>query len=294
MPPEIVEHAPAKVNLALHVTGQRSDGYHLLDTLVVFTTAGDLVRVRPADEDSFCVAGPFATALQDETGNLVLRARDLLRRISGAGGAVDIVLEKNLPIASGVGGGSSDAAATLRALRRLWHLPIGDSQLSGAALELGADLPMCLTATTLQARGVGEVLQKVDGLPPLPMVLVNPGVAVPTPSVFRALANRENPPLPAVPHTPHFSAVVSWLEHTRNDLEPAARSVAQEISQTLEALRVKGAAFVRMSGSGATCFGLFASPKAASEAAQAIAAEHPSWYVEATETIQEVPAHVTH
>lgn len=280
------EHAPAKVNLALHVTGRRADGYHLLDTLVVFTGTGDRIRVATADSDGFTVTGPFAADIPADGANLVLRARDLLRGVAGARATpVRIELDKALPAASGIGGGSSDAAAALRALSRLWSLSFSAGDLAGMALPLGADLPMCLAACTLRAQGVGEALAPVDGLPGLDMVLVNPGVAVATPAVFAALANRANPPLAALPARPDFPALAEWLAAARNDLEAPAVTIAPEIGSCLAALRQSGATLARMSGSGATCFGLYPSRQDAARAAAAIAAGQPAWYVRATRTL---------
>lgn len=285
------EHAPAKVNLALHVTGRREDGYHLLDTLVAFTEAGDHIRAAPADVDSFTLSGPYAAAIPADASNLAVGARDLLRGLAGGGLAgerafpVALALEKNLPAAAGIGGGSSDAAAALRALNRLWGLSLSTDALARIALPLGADLPMCVSARPLIAQGIGEALAPVAGLPALDMVLVNPGVAVATPDVFRALENRANPPLAALPPRPDFSALVDWLAAARNDLEAPAVTVAPEIAAALAALRENGAALARMSGSGATCFGLYPSPQDAARAGGAIAAARPAWYVRATRTI---------
>lgn len=280
------EHAPAKVNLALHVTGRRADGYHLLDTLAVFTGAGDRIRAAAAGSDGFAVSGPFAADIPADGANLVVRARDLLRGIAGANARpVRIELEKSLPAASGLGGGSSDAAATLRALCRLWGLSLSAADLAAAALPLGADLPMCLAARTLRARGIGEALAPVEGLPGLDMVLANPGVAVATPAVFAALAGRASPPLAALPARPDFARVVEWLAAARNDLEAPAVSIAPAIASCLAALRHSGAALARMSGSGATCFGLYPSRQDAARAAAAIAAGQPAWYVRATRTL---------
>lgn len=292
MPIETIEHAPAKVNLALHVTGQRADGYHLLDTLVVFTRAGDRIRIRPADCDSFSLDGRFAPALEGGGDNLVTRARDIMRKLHGRQDPVAITLEKNLPVASGIGGGSSDAAATVRALARLWQVRDDDQETATALLALGADMPMCLATETLRAQGVGEQLTPVADFPPLAMVLANPGVAVATHAIFRALAERSNPPLQMLPVASDFSALLGWLEATRNDLERAAQTIAPQIGDTLGALRASGAAFSRMSGSGATCFGLFASQAAAEEAARSIAQAHPAWYVEATTTLEKAVADV--
>lgn len=286
MTPELTYLAPAKVNLALHVTGRRDDGYHLLDSLVVFTTFGDSIHVATSDTDGFGISGPYASGISDSSDNLVLRARDLLRRLSPDRpcGPVHIRLGKNLPVASGVGGGSSDAAATLLALIRHWKLPLTAVRLAAEALALGADLPMCLAARPLIARGIGEALSPVPALPSLPLVLANPGVAVSTPAVFRALVHRDNPPLPALPPIGGPEAIADWLAMTRNDLEMPARAAAPAIGDALHALRQEGAALARMSGSGATCYGLFADMLSARDAAKAIAARHPDWFAVAART----------
>ena len=277
------EHAPAKINLALHVTGRRADGYHLLESLAVFTELGDRVSVAPAAEDSFSVTGPFAAHVPLDDGNLVIRARDALRALASAAATpVAISLDKNLPVASGIGGGSSDAAATMRALARLWGI---DTDLAALGLRLGADVPMCLAARPLVARGIGEVLEEVT-LPPLPLVLVNPGVAVSTPDVFRALTSRENPPLPPLPAAPGVAAVAAWLHAARNDLEAPAKALAPLISDVLDRLSGSGALFARMSGSGATCFGLFDSSEAAARSADALRRDQPGWYVAATASMR--------
>jgi 4-diphosphocytidyl-2-C-methyl-D-erythritol kinase len=239
-----------------------------------------------------------------DSGNLVVRARNLLRshsvpppsvlpdispsegggkkrEISGSGPAA-IHLEKDLPIASGIGGGSSDAAATLRALNRLWDLRKSLDDLADIGRELGADLPMCLHARPLMARGIGEAIEPLHGLPALDMVLVNPGVPVSTPDVFRALASRENPPLPPLPAKTDFDTLADWLAATRNDLEAPAIAVAPIVAGALDALRATGAAIARMSGSGATCFGLYPTTTAAAAAARSIRHAEPGWFVAAT------------
>ncbi|TIS55474.1 MAG: 4-(cytidine 5'-diphospho)-2-C-methyl-D-erythritol kinase, partial [Mesorhizobium sp.] len=247
--------APAKINLALHVTGRRADGYHLLDSLAVFTRFGDRLQIEPAERDAFSVSGPFAAGVPVDADNLVMKARDALRREAGLQRTppVAIRLEKNLPIASGVGGGSSDAAATLNGLSQLWKLGIDEAGLARIGLTLGADLPMCLEAKPLVARGIGDELSPLAGFPALALVLVNPGVAVSTPEVFKALARRDNEALP-LPKRLDFHGIRNWLETTRNDLEPAARSIQPAIGEALKALKKADAAFARMSGSGATCF----------------------------------------
>lgn len=266
------EAAPAKINLALHVVGRRADGYHLLDSLVVHGGAADRVMARrldagnpPSDEPrlSLTITGPFGAELAADPDNLVLRAARLLvdeaRRLGHRPGDVDLTLEKNLPIASGLGGGSSDAAATLRLLDRLWGLNLGRERLATLALPLGADLPMCVDGRPARVGGIGEAIVPLADFPALSLMLVNPGVAVPTPAVFRALTTRDNPPLPDLPARFRDAVdVAAWLATTRNDLEPAAITVAPAIAEVLAWLRTQpGCLLARMSGSGATCFGVF-------------------------------------
>jgi 4-diphosphocytidyl-2-C-methyl-D-erythritol kinase len=280
----VTQHAAAKINLALHVTGRRSDGYHLLETLVVFTEAGDTLTIEPAASDSLVLSGPFGDKLSQHEDNLVSRARDRLRSEIVANGRnappVAIHLDKHLPIASGIGGGSADAAAALRALQALWQA--GDIDLRALARDLGADVPMCLSRQPQLASGIGEQTRTIEGFPGLDLVLVNPGVHVSTPAVFAALGRTDNPPLPSMSGLVTPSGVIDYLRETRNDLQPAAIGLAPEIEQALDALETSGALFSRMSGSGATCFGLYADPHQAARAAAQIAEHAPHWYVQAT------------
>lgn len=271
----IEQAAPAKLNLALHVTGQRADGYHLLDSLVVFAGVGDRITVAPAETLSLEVRGPEAAKLGAGEDNLVLRAA----RAFAAGRGAAITLDKTLPVASGIGGGSADAAAALRALSRLWGLPLPGAE---AVLALGADVPACLAGRPCRMGGIGEVLAPAPALPGMAVVLVNPRVEVPTPSVFRALARKDNPamePLPPAFATP--AALAAWLSRQRNDLEAPAVRVAPVIAGVLSAIAATGPLMARMSGSGATCFGLFAAADAAGRAAAEVAARHPGWWVRA-------------
>lgn len=284
--------APAKVNLALHVVGQRPDGYHLIETLAVFTRFGDRVTLAPSERDELILSGPFSGGLPSGPSNLAMRARDALREAFRARSAppVSIALEKNLPVASGLGGGSSDAAAVLRGLAQLWQLDLDQAALGRIGLPLGADLPMCLAAEPLLARGVGEILEPLPAFPSLGIVLVNPGVAVSTAQVFAALNHRDGEPLPPLPARLDFHSLCNWLETTRNDLLPAACSLQAAIADALAALRKAGAHFSRMSGSGATCFGLFETGNAAKRAAASIRARQPGWFVAATRnTAPEAP-----
>lgn len=289
---DLDEAAPAKINLALHVTGRRPDGYHLIDTLVVHGGAADRVAARRlarrADDASgacrfpLTVVGRFASGLETGPDNLVSCAARLLEREARALGApvvdVALTLDKALPVASGLGGGSSDAAATLRLLNRVWALGLTPARLAEIALPLGADLPMCVLGRPLRARGIGEAIDLVAPLPPLPLLLVNPGVAVATPSVFRALTHRDNPPLPLLPDRfADLDHLVDWLGHTRNDLQAAAIGEAPAIAEALAWLAGRpGCRLARMSGSGATCFGLFADRASA----RAALADAPApWWV---------------
>lgn len=266
------EFAPAKVNLTLHVTGRRADGYHLLDSLVVFAGVGDRVSAELADAASLTVTGPMAAGLSGEGDNLVLRAARLI------GVPARIGLEKVLPVSSGIGGGSADAAATLRLLARL-----SGRALPGAAevLALGADVPVCLAGRAVRMTGIGEGLAAVPALPQAWLVLVNPMVAVSTPAVFKALARADNAPMPReVPKLRGAAELAAFLTMQRNDLEAPAMAVQPVIGRVKAALSAQaGCMLARMSGSGATCFGLFADPLAASAAARAIRAAEPGWWV---------------
>ncbi|WP_163269181.1 4-(cytidine 5'-diphospho)-2-C-methyl-D-erythritol kinase [Chelativorans alearense] len=283
MPTSLERAAPAKVNLALHVTGRRADGYHLLESLVVFTRHGDRLRAAPAERDTFSLTGPYGAQVPRDADNLVLRARDLLRRHFGVEKPVALTLEKNLPVASGIGGGSSDAAAALHLLSRHWRLEAGQRDLAKIALALGADVPMCLAARPLLARSIGEALEPVRRLPALPLLLVNPGRMLATPRVFAALERRDNAPLPPF-QGGEVSDVVHWLGSVRNDLEAPALGLVPETGIALKELRSEGALIARVSGSGATCFGIFKTEGEAQAAEKVIAGRRPEWFVQATIT----------
>lgn len=273
------EFAPAKINLHLHVVGRRDDGYHLLDSLVAFAGVGDRLTVSPADGLSLSVTGPFAAGLQGEGDNLVLRAARALADHAGVPAAGKLVLEKNLPVASGIGGGSADAAAALRLLSRFWGIEPDGATLARLARGLGADVPVCLAGRPALMSGIGEVLMPAPQLPDAGLVLVNPGVAVSTPSVFRARSAVFSDPatFPAEGWR-DADSLAATLRATHNDLEPAAQLLAPAIGGALDALAAaSGCLLARMSGSGATCFGLFRTPEAAQEAASDIA--RAGWWV---------------
>ena len=221
----LTEPAPAKLNLCLHVTGQRADGYHLLDSLVAFTAVGDRVTVTPAARLTLSIDGPFAAGLSSEAENLVLRAARLLDPDRGA----HVQLHKALPVAAGIGGGSSDAAATLRGLSRLWDRPLPDAT---RLLALGADVPVCLHPGLLRMGGIGQDLTRLGAPPPLPLLLANPGVALSTPQVFGGLAQRTNPPMEdPMPAPANTDAWLAWLARQRNDLTAPAIAAQPVIGQ---------------------------------------------------------------
>lgn len=296
MSPPLECAAPAKINLALHITGRRSDGYHLIESLVVFARVGDCLWAEPATEDSFSVIGPFAGQLCEPEGNLVLKARDLLRRHFGAPAQkpVALRLQKNLPVASGIGGGSSDAAAALGLLARYWGISSDAEDLARIGLELGADVPMCLAGRPIVARGIGEALEPAVSMPSLPLLLVNPGRPLETRAVFAALLRRDNDGLPPFGRCQGPAEAARWLHATRNDLEAPALSLLPEIGAVLGLLKSRGALLSRMSGSGATCFGIFEDIEAAERAGAEIARERPGWFVRATTTaaVSPEPGHV--
>ncbi len=268
------EFAPAKINLCLHVTGRRSDGYHLLDSLVVFAGVGDRLALTAKKGLTLTISGPEAGSLATDPDNLVLQAA---RAMGVADAALSLV--KNLPVASGIGGGSADAAAALRLLARMTGRPLPDA---AAVLALGADVPVCLAGRPVRMRGVGEELSPLPALPPFACLLVNPRVPVPTAQVFAGLTSRQNPGLPDLPPAALRSAadLAAWLEnHTRNDLVPAAQTVAPVLASVQAALQgTPGCLLARMSGSGGTHFGLFATRGAASAADREIRSLGPGWW----------------
>lgn len=257
--------APAKINLSLHVTGQRADGYHLLDSLVVFADVGDRLWFETGDVMSLEVSGAFSAGVPDDARNLVWQAA------TAAGWCGHIRLEKNLPNSAGIGGGSADAAAALRYLKR-----------SDLAPSLGADVSVCLDATAQRMQGIGDILTPLGGFPALYAVLVNPGASVLTQTIFQGLGNKQNPPMPA--NLPRFTSAIEatkWLANIRNDLElPAikAQPIIRDVLDTLSA--TPNAKLTRMSGSGATCFALFETADVARQAAQDLQMAHPDWWVQ--------------
>ena len=280
--------APAKLNLYLHVTGRRADGYHELDSLVSFAALADTLEIAPADALALSVSGPFADAL-DAGDNLATRAAAALAERLGRPADVRIALHKRLPVAAGLGGGSADAAAVLRGLARLWRLgPEHTDDVREIALSLGADVLVCLHARAAYMAGIGEALGAPPPLPPCGMLLVNPGVPVPTGPVFAARGG----PFSAADRfceTPaDATALATLLRTRRNDLEPPARAQVPDIDRVLARLvAATGCLLARMTGSGGTCFGLFADEAAAVDAAGAIARERPGWWVQPTRLIHE-------
>lgn len=270
------EAAPAKVNLTLHVLGRRADGYHLLDSLVGFAGIGDRLAWQPGGALRLEVTGPEAAALAAEPDNLVLRAARLLAVEAGCPPQGALLLEKFLPVASGIGGGSADAAAALRLLNRAWGLGWGHARLAGLAARLGADVPCCLDSHAARLGGVGEVLTPAPRLPAAGLLLANPRRPLATPAVFGARQGGYSAPSHFPVAWADAAAMARDLAACGNDLEAPALSLCPEIGAVLAALRaLPGCLLARMSGSGATCFGLFATPEAAHAAAARLP---PAWW----------------
>lgn len=277
----VVRDAPAKVNLNLHITGQRADGYHTLSSLIAFADVADTVTAEPADELSLTVDGPFAADLEGQPDNIMLRAARALAEATGTEAKAQLTLTKRLPVAAGLGGGSSDAAATLAALCTLWNVDPGPEALDTIALELGADVPVCRYGRAALVSGIGEVIQPAPAVPDAWLVLVNPRVAVPTGVIFRHRAGPYSEPA-AAPDAPlrDAAALAAWLGHSHNDLEAPACQVVPLIADSLAALAATpGCHLARMSGSGATCFGIYADGERARTAAEQIRAGQPDWWV---------------
>jgi 4-diphosphocytidyl-2-C-methyl-D-erythritol kinase len=277
--------APAKINLTLHVGERRGDRYHALDSLVVFADIGDELRFAKAGDLSLAVDGPFTEALDCEADNLVLKAARALAKEAGIEPRARIALTKNLPVASGIGGGSADAAAALRALTKLWDVRIGEAALHRIALSLGADVPVCLYGKPARMEGIGERLTEVRGVVPLDMVLVNPGIRLPTEAVFARLQTRSGT-LRALPQFHDRDSLIGYLDRACNDLEKPAVSLAPVIGEVIDAICTdESSLVVRMSGSGATCFGIYANAVDAATAASVIAREHQDWWVKVATTL---------
>ncbi len=264
--------APAKINLTLHVTGKRDDGYHLLDSLVMFADVGDTIHVTPAAQISLLVSGHMAHGVPVDDRNIMVRAAQLAR-VNAA-----MRLTKVLPPAAGIGGGSSDAAATLRALADISGQPI-----TGKAHTLGADIPVCLLGQTARMRGIGEKVEVLPDMPTLHAVLVNPNVPVFTKSVFACLTKPDNPAMPEdIPCGLSAADLINWLKDMRNDLERSAMAAEPAIAQIFNALEVTpGCQLTRMSGSGGTCFGLYSDHETAASAAGRLTEQQPGWWVRA-------------
>jgi len=279
----LTEKAPAKINLTLRVVGRRADGYHELDSLVVFAGVADTVTLEPAAETTLAIDGPNATACGPDADNLVLKAERALRADVGRLRGGHFRLQKNLPVAAGIGGGSADAAAALRLLARVNGLPADHPALAAAALATGADVPVCLASAARVMRGVGEILSAPVALPALPAVLVNPGVPLATRDVFKAIAGMRGSDVALGPVPDEAEALFAYLDTHGNDLTAPAVACEPAVGAVLDALgQLPGVRRTRMSGSGPTCFALFDGTEQAEAAARQLKAARPDWWVEAT------------
>jgi len=276
----IKDSAPAKINLTLHVTGQRSDGYHLLDSLVVFAGICDEITATIAPDLQIKVGGPFAMGVPTDDTNLILRAAYALRAARGVNLGAHLTLEKNLPHAAGIGSGSSDAAMTLSMLAALWDVePL--SHKAPEVIALGTDVPVCMKAPSpIRMEGIGERLTLWPALPDCALVLVNPMVDVPTGTVFAGLKSKKNASMGTLPAAMDFDKFASWLSQQRNDLEAPARSIAPQVDDALKALgRMPQVVHAGMSGSGATCYGLVRTIGDARQVSRTLQVGNMGWWV---------------
>ena len=272
--------AHAKVNLTLHVVGQRANGYHELQSLVCLTEFGDQIHLTPDVDFSFQVTGPYAAGIPVDDRNLVVQAAKFMAKKHSKTLDCQIILEKNLPMASGIGGGSSDAAAMMRALSQYWSVPLPNAD---ELMALGADIPVCMTTGLTLMEGAGEDLTQLSTAPNWGVVLVNPNVGVSTPAVFNALNSKHNPPMQDVAGN---CVDIAWLGDQRNDLELPAMAMVPEVATVVDAISAAPQNQVaRMSGSGATCFGLFADVVLAKAAASYLQKAYPNWWVVATKLV---------
>lgn len=278
----LVEQAPAKINLTLRIVGRRADGYHELESLVAFADIGDTLRLTPDEPLALAIDGPNADACGPAGDNLVLKAVAALGKSVPGLKAGHFHLEKRLPVAAGIGGGSSDAAAALRLLARLNGLALDDPRLVAAALKVGADVPVCLDPHARIMRGIGDILSEPLSLPGLHAVLVNPNVPLGTRNVFAkfSMAQANKRPLGHPPRT--IEGVFDFLAASGNDLTQAAITCAPAVGGVLQALEaLPGKRLARMSGSGSTCFALFDTAEAAQVAARELLETHPQWWIAA-------------
>ncbi|MBX4336151.1 4-(cytidine 5'-diphospho)-2-C-methyl-D-erythritol kinase [Bartonella raoultii] len=285
---------PIKLNLALHVVGRRSDGYHLIESLVYFSLNGDCLSYASCEHDRFVLTGPFAKGLVSGSENLVIRARDFMRKaFSENAKPAFLKLIKTLPVASGMGGGSGNAAGVISILRQRWNLNYSCEKLAEMSLVLGADVPMCLFALEYQqplfVKGIGQDIVRLKEACPLAMVLVNHGQPIATKAVFKALETHNHAPLQIKPTAlKTVDSLVEALQETRNDLFPPALKIAPQLAEVLSTLNRCGSLFSRMSGTGGTCFGIFKDQQAAQKAALLIKSMHPHWFVKPIMTLGKI------
>lgn len=292
---DITVLAPAKVNLFLHIIGRRSDGYHLLESVFAFADFGDRIMVQSAPDLNFSVTGPFTSVCRragcDGDNNIVARAAAMLRQLCGTSAGAKITLEKNLPLSAGLGGGSSDAAAALKVLQVLWQVEPDEDQLVELALKLGADVPACLVGEPSFVAGVGELITPLEIFEDINCVLVNPLTPLSTLGVFQTFADTGRAFSQPLALTPEVTGDLwTLLNGSHNDLQGPALGMCEEVGEILGALQaVEETLLARMSGSGATCYGLYENQEAAEATARTIATAHPGWWVKACTLTAEAP-----
>lgn len=279
-------HVPAKINLFLHVLGNSSNGYHELESLVAFTEVGDDLLIEPADKLTFALKGPFSNKLLLNESNLVVQAAQLMGKGFKSLPGAKITLEKNLPIASGIGGGSADAAAVFSALNVFWRIGKTNKELAALGLSLGADVPVCIYGKTAFLGGIGEIIEPAPELPSMGVLLVNPNLSLSTASVFSSFDSAFSKANNKIESWLNLQNFITYLQEKRNDLELSAKRLAPEINEVLNVLENEpNCLLARLSGSGATCFGLFSSSDGAKKGKQSISQKHQEWWVRDTKFI---------
>ncbi|MEE2654153.1 MAG: 4-(cytidine 5'-diphospho)-2-C-methyl-D-erythritol kinase [Pseudomonadota bacterium] len=274
--------APAKINLYLNITGQRVNNYHELDSLIAFAAHGDQIEVKKCDHFNLEASGPFSEKLPPSNENLVMKAAKELARGTNYEGGACIKLIKNLPVSSGIGGGSADAAATLKALNDLWETNLQNKDLMVMALRLGADVPVCLLSKTVRMSGIGDKLSRVSGLPKCGILLINPGIPISTVNVFQ-LCRGDFSNQVKIPNIENREVFFEFLSTQKNDLQDAAIKIAPIIKEVLKILTDDpNCRLARLSGSGGTCFGLYEDEPKALFAAEAMYGHFSDWWIQPT------------
>lgn len=279
----MIVQANAKINLALHITNKMENGFHQLETIVTFAEFADEINIQKNNEIKMKIIGEQAKNLDGK--NIIIKTAEMMKKYTDSNQGAEIILDKKLPVASGMGGGSSNAAATIMALKELWGSNIGQAKIMEIAKKLGADVPMCIIGKPLMAKGIGEKITLIENMPEFAIVAVNPQKKLESKKVFENLKKINNPPLEKIPKTENMGEWIEWLKNCRNDMTDAASKLMPEIKKCLKIIESTEPKITRMTGAGATCFGLYTSIEDAQNAQEKIKMKHPNWWVKSGKTI---------